>query len=167
MPFESSSHEAPASDLALAAPGREERFQGGPVGRPDGIAIDLGGLDQDIEVADCSQESGQLAQPASIRSRPIGPVGVAEDAPGGSHPAGRHAHPVELLGIAAVARSRLPFEHPGQVEAEDLAAGFRVEVLGGHPGRLRRGQAHDGLVIRRLEDVLRAAAGLGSGRFGG
>ena len=74
-------------------------------------------------------------RPLRIALRPAGPERRAEDAPRGALPARRDAHRVELLGVLAGARAGLAGEHPGEVEAHDLAAGLGDVVVGGDARR--------------------------------
>ena len=99
--------------------------------------------EEDVEIADGTEPGGDGAQSPPEARRALRPEPVAEDAPGGAHPTGRDAHRVELLGLLALPGPGLAGDHPGQVEAEDLAAGLGMEVLGGDAGRLADGDRAD------------------------
>ena len=53
---------------------------------------------------------------------------------------------MELLGIGAITGARLASEHSGEVEAENLAAGLGVEIVGDHAGVLEGRQARSSSV---------------------
>ena len=65
-----------------------------------------------------------------------GAVAVPEDAPRRPHPPRRDPHPVEFLGIRTLASARFAGDHPGEVEAEHLAAGLGDVVAGQDARRL-------------------------------
>ena len=105
---------------------REQRLEGALLGDRQVGPIGVGGLDQDVEVADGAEAGGHLAQPAAMLLRPLGPERLAEDPPRGALAARRDAHPVEVLRIDPVAGPGLLGDH--------LARGGS----GGPSGRPRR-----------------------------
>ena len=122
--------------VALLAPVGEQRLERALLGDRQVGPVQVGRLEQDVEVADRAEPRGDLAQAVAVALRPAGPERRPEDAPRGPLPAGRDAHRVELLGVVPVARAGLAGEHPGEVEAHDLAAGLGDVVVGGDARRL-------------------------------
>ena len=115
--------------------------------------IEVGRLEQDVEVADRTEPRGDLAQAVPVALGPTRPERRAEDAPGRALPTGRDAHRVELLRVDAGARAGLAREHPREVEAHDLAPRLGDVILGVHSRRPADDEAH----VRRdrLVDRLR------------
>ncbi len=155
-----------AGDLALPAPRGEERLEGSRLPGGEGALVGGRRLDEDVEVADRAEAPGQDPQPAAEPARAVGAEAVAEHPPRRAHPAGGHAHPVELLDLLPRSRAGLAGQHPGEVEADDLAAGFGEDIVGGdarrlpdrqprRDGRLGRGLRRGRRGLRRLRWRLR------------
>ena len=131
--------------VAVLAPVGQQRLERALLGDRQVGPVEVGRLEQDVEVAHGPEPRRDLAQAVAVALRPAGPERRPEDPPGRPLPAGRDAHRVELLGVGAGARARLAREHPGEVEAHDLAAGLGDVVVGGDAGR----PADDQVRVRR------------------
>ena len=125
-----------AGVVAVDPPGGEERLERALLADGQVRSVGVGGLEQDVEVADGPEPRGDLAEAAAVRLRPAGAEGLAEDPPGRPLPPGRDPHRVEVLGVGAFAGAGLLGDHPREVEAEDLAAGLGEVVVGEHARRL-------------------------------
>ena len=130
-----------ARRVAAGAPRGQQRLEPGRLLGALLGAVRLARLDQDVEVAHAAQVGGHLAQPASVAPGTALVERGPEHAPGGALPAGGDPHRVELLGLAPLARPGLAGEHPGEVEAQHLAARLGEVVVGQDPGRLGDRQA--------------------------
>ena len=158
-----------AGGVALDAPGLQERLEGPGLGSGLPALVGLAGLDQDVEVAHGAEVAGHQLEASPVALGPLEVEGVAEDPPRRPLAARRDAHPVQLLGVLADAGAGLARDHPGEVEAEDLAAGLGQVVVGEDAGRLGDDEP------RRLGDGSGDAArrtglggrGLGLGGLGG
>jgi len=87
---------------------------------------------------------------------------VAEHPPAGPNATAGDAHRVDVFRVLPVDRTRDPGEHPGQVEAKDLPAGFRPGIVGADLGRTGESQ-----VIGGSERGRRGLGARDEGRFGG
>ena len=130
--------------VAMLAPAAEQRLEAALVDLRQVRAVQIGGVEQDIEIAHGPQAGCDLAQARAVALRAAATERITEDAPRGSLAAGRNPHRVELLVVRAFACARLASEHPGEVEAQDLASCLGHVVVGGDAGRL------DGRQARRL-----------------
>src|SRR3954454_280034 len=114
--------EQDARVVAMLAPVRQQRFDRALLGDRQVGAVEVGRLEQDIEVADGPEARRDLAQAVAIALRTTRPERRAEDTPRGTLATGSDAHRMELLGISPEPRPRLASEHPREVEAHHLPA---------------------------------------------
>ena len=154
----------------MDAPRREERLERALLRDRQIAAIRVGGLGEDVQVADGAEPRRDLAETPAMSLRPALPEGLSEDPPRGALATGRHPHRMEILGIAPVAGALLLGDHPGEVEPEHLPAGFREVIVGQDAGGLADGEAGsvvglDGGV--RAGPRLRARSGFGRRRARG
>ena len=127
--------------VAVIPPATQQRLQRSLLRLRQVSAVGVGGLEQNVEIADGAEPGGDFPKPLAMSPRPAGPERLAEDAPRRSLAPRRDPHPVQFLGVAAVARAGLASEHSGEVEAKDLAAGLGQVVVGEHAGGLAGDQA--------------------------
>src|SRR6185503_6046074 len=80
-----------ASVVAVVPPGVQERLERALLGDGQIVAVLVGELELDVEVADRTQPGRGLAQAASIAPGPVGAEGLTEDPPGRTLPARRDA----------------------------------------------------------------------------
>ncbi len=118
-----------AGVVAMEPPRAQERLERPLLGDREVRPIGVGGLDQDVEVADGAEPRRDLPQAAAMLLRPLRPERLAEDPPGRALAARRNPHPVEILGVDAVACPGLLGDHPREVEAEDLAPRLRDVIV--------------------------------------
>ena len=114
----------------------EERLEGPGLGGGLPALVGLAGLDQDVEIPHAAQVGRHELEAAPVAVGAIEVEGVTEDPPRRPLAAGGDAHPVQLLRVLADAGAGLAGDHPGQVEAEDLAAGLGQVVVREDAGRL-------------------------------
>ncbi len=126
--------EIDAARLPLRAPCGEERLEAGALAGAPLVAVGRQDLDQDVEVPDVAQPGPDVAKLAAIAPPRIALEPVAEDPPRGAHPPRRDAHRVHLLGVLAGDDAGHAREHLRQVEAQDLAPGFRPRIVGPQAG---------------------------------
>ena len=134
-------HEQHARVVAMLAPAAEQRLEAALLDLWQVRAVEIGRVEQDIEIAHGPEAGRDLAQARAVAFRAAATERIAEDAPRGTLPAGRNTHRVELLVVLALARARLAGEHPGEVEAQDLASCLGDVVVGDDAGRLDGRQA--------------------------
>ena len=114
----------------MLAPGGDQRLERSLLGARQVLAVVIGRLELHIEIAYRPEPAGDVAEPLPIGLRATLPVGLAEDAPGRPLPARRDPHLVDIFDVDAAPDTRLPVEHPREVEPHDLAAGLGDVVLG-------------------------------------
>ena len=147
----------------MGAPVGQQGLERPLLGDRQVLAVVVGRLEQHVQVANGTEPRGDLAEPVAVSAGPLAPERVAEHPPRRPLPAGRDAHPVELLEVDAHPGPRLAGQHPGEMEAQDLPPGFGDVVLGGDAG----GLADDQLGVGRRRDlrlglgVVRHRRGLG------
>ena len=134
-------HEQHARVVAMLAPAAEQWLEAALLDLRQVRAVEIGRVEQDIEIAHGPEAGRDLAQARAVAFRAAATERIPEDAPRGTLPARRHTHRVQLLVVLALACARLAGEHPGEMEAQDLAGCLRDVVVGGDPGRLDGRQA--------------------------
>ncbi len=104
--------------------------------------------EQDVEVADRAQE---IAEPRQLRAERLDPLGGEHRPRGaqeGPEPPRRHAHLVEVFGVASEPRAGVVGQHRGELRPDHGG-----EVLGGRRGGVGRSRRRRGRQIERLEEL--------------
>jgi hypothetical protein len=104
-------------------------------------------LELDVEIPHSAEPSSDIAQTVAIVPRPALAERLTEDAPRCPLAPGRDPHLVDVLDVLAVADTGFAVDHPGKMEAHDLATGLGDRVLGENARGLARDQARLGLVF--------------------